>query len=474
VGNDLVNATDPSGRILLPVIAVAGVVAVVLILATPEIANAPGPVDPPQDAITLQQMRENFILGSAVVGAPAAGRIIGRSILGPRCFVAGTLVHMSSVEKPDDSVPHSLDIDGYATPLIVGCGIALVTGVAVKRRRSGRLLARDTVAILGGQFLGKSEGVSDENTGGTDETVSHCRSSAATRRARSYGVAVGLGLSLLLSILLLSVSRSDPRPHFVDAAVDTPRLIPIETIQVGERVLLDENPVEPFDDSFGTVDSATWRKITLRESGKNGVSEVVLLRPASWIAARVDNAGKTIHISVPEVGIVDKADVVAIEACPEIEAGAGAVVIGAFSHPEAPILDLHVEGLLEPIRATPNHPFWSIDRMEFIEAQALHPGERLRGWAGRAITVVDVQQRHELAHVFNLEIQGQHVYRVSPSGVLVHNASHRKGKKKSTKQRHEEGQKRQNMDRGGEKADPGRTPPRKRPKGWRGPWPPPN
>jgi RHS repeat-associated protein len=50
--------------------------------------------------------------------------------------------------------------------------------------------------------------------------------------------------------------------------------------------------------------------------------------------------------------------------------------------------------------------------------------------------------------------------------------SHRKPRP-STYNKHSYGESRTKRDRGGEKADPGRRPPRKPPKGWRGPWPPP-
>jgi RHS repeat-associated protein len=52
-------------------------------------------------------------------------------------------------------------------------------------------------------------------------------------------------------------------------------------------------------------------------------------------------------------------------------------------------------------------------------------------------------------------------------------AEHTKGKRKSTKGKHQKGTSRKQIDRGGEKGDdrPGRLP-RKRPDGWKGPWPP--
>jgi RHS repeat-associated protein len=50
--------------------------------------------------------------------------------------------------------------------------------------------------------------------------------------------------------------------------------------------------------------------------------------------------------------------------------------------------------------------------------------------------------------------------------------AHRKGKRESARGRHEQGEARTQRDRGGEKGDVRRRAPRKRPKGWKGPWPP--
>ncbi len=56
-----------------------------------------------------------------------------------------------------------------------------------------------------------------------------------------------------------------------------------------------------------------------------------------------------------------------------------------------------------------------------------------------------------------------------PSG----GSEHRSGARPSTRERHQEGQARQNRDWGGERADDRRRAPRRPPSGWRGPWPPP-
>jgi RHS repeat-associated protein len=61
---------------------------------------------------------------------------------------------------------------------------------------------------------------------------------------------------------------------------------------------------------------------------------------------------------------------------------------------------------------------------------------------------------------------------VAAEPIILAFAEHTKGKRPSTKGKHQKGQRRKAADSGGEKADARRRPPRKRPKGWRGKWPP--
>jgi len=73
------------------------------------------------------------------------------------------------------------------------------------------------------------------------------------------------------------------------------------------------------------------------------------------------------------------------------------------------------------IGCTANHPFWSEDRQEFVEAVQLRPGERVRTRLDEIAHVVQVKPRPPTKWVYNLEVQGEHVYEVGPNGVLVHN-----------------------------------------------------
>ncbi len=49
---------------------------------------------------------------------------------------------------------------------------------------------------------------------------------------------------------------------------------------------------------------------------------------------------------------------------------------------------------------------------------------------------------------------------------------HQEGARESTREKHEDGQARRQRDRGGERGDRNRRLPRRKPRGWKGPWPP--
>lgn len=106
---------------------------------------------------------------------------------------------------------------------------------------------------------------------------------------------------------------------------------------------------------------------------------------------------------------------------PPILSGDGEVITGTFSHSAGNVIDLHVEGLSQSIGTTDNHPFWSEDRQKFVPAGDLKTGERLRTEDGRLLAVAGATARRHAESVFNLEVNTEHVYYVSTTGVLVHN-----------------------------------------------------
>ena len=70
---------------------------------------------------------------------------------------------------------------------------------------------------------------------------------------------------------------------------------------------------------------------------------------------------------------------------------------------------------------TTSHPFWSQDRQAFVSAELLRTTERLRLEDGRTAAVIRIEQLPGTQSVYNLEVDGEHVYHVGLHGVLVHN-----------------------------------------------------
>jgi intein/homing endonuclease len=124
---------------------------------------------------------------------------------------------------------------------------------------------------------------------------------------------------------------------------------------------------------------------------------------------------------VPELEIDGLAEVTAVRECPPIAEGEGRVVTGRFVTREAVnVITVRLANGAE-IRATDVHPVWSVDREEWIPAGELEPGEKVDTLAG-PVAVANVERLESRVDVHNIEVHGEHVFRVTADGVLVHNA----------------------------------------------------
>ncbi|MDB5389227.1 MAG: hypothetical protein JWM11_4873 [Planctomycetaceae bacterium] len=235
------------------------------------------------------------------------------------------------------------------------------------------------------------------------------------------------GNTMALQPLQASVlSDSDPNDPLQDAEFKS-----IESIELGERVAVDEERGD-HDQEFGAdVDPATWKQIDLRAPKKDGTrAEVSLLRPAKWLEEQLALSHQTMQISVPECGIDGRAEIRRIRPCPVIRPGPDRVVTDTFKHQSARVVDVYVEGSEEPIGATGNHPFWSEDRKDYVRADELTVGEHLRALTGKTPKVAAVVPQGKFVPVYNLEIQFAHVYLIGEQVILVHNGGNKtKGKK---------------------------------------------
>lgn len=74
---------------------------------------------------------------------------------------------------------------------------------------------------------------------------------------------------------------------------------------------------------------------------------------------------------------------------------------------------------------TPNHPFWREQSGDFVPANTLRAGDRLRSEDGDPLEVRSVELRQEWARTWNFEVAGWHTYfvagDVNAPAVWVHN-----------------------------------------------------
>ncbi|MCX7399328.1 MAG: polymorphic toxin-type HINT domain-containing protein [Planctomycetales bacterium] len=131
--------------------------------------------------------------------------------------------------------------------------------------------------------------------------------------------------------------------------------------------------------------------------------------------------GSTIFVDLPEHGISADFTVREIRPCPTPIAGDGYLVTTKFIHENAKILDLRIEGSDEPIGTTASHPFWSEDRRQFVAAGELRVGENLLLADDTTRRVESITLRPTRETVYNIEVDGEHVFYVGEDGVLVHN-----------------------------------------------------
>lgn len=288
---------------------------------------------------------------------------------------------------------------------------------------------------------------------------------AGRTKSRRGWLISAVSVSTLLLMLACLWQATPPGPRAVASAGGAARTYQTTRIPLIRPIdwVLAGNPTGERDLQFGEIiEPKQWRLLKLVAPKKTGgTADVCMARPLTWLFSQwqadlatpeedvaddgddedslvaVDDArlitfdpqqlvGRTVYISVPECGIDGHAQVLAVEDCPNLKPRPGPdyqLVTATFKHHNAQILDLRIEGTAESIGTTPNHPFWSEDKQQFVRADELQPGERLRGADGTFPRVVSATSRPGTHDVYNLEVHLDHVYHVANNGVLVHNGS---------------------------------------------------
>ncbi len=211
------------------------------------------------------------------------------------------------------------------------------------------------------------------------------------------------------------------------------RLVPIEALRVGDRVLAD-NPEDgrPAASEPTDVNPATWRKLVLRADllwpdGTVDDIHVETLQPPQWIADHDARVGSLVPLPLDlvEIGLRKglKARVLENLPCPPIRPGPGRVVLTTVNHLNRYVFELRLEdeqGRQTTVRPTGFHKFFSADRGEWISADSIREGERLTALGGtvRLLSRTRLPGTHR---VYNLTVEGEHVYHVTNLVVDGHN-----------------------------------------------------
>ncbi len=199
----------------------------------------------------------------------------------------------------------------------------------------------------------------------------------------------------------------------------------ISEVEIGQRVITytDSERTRSAPGELTDIDYARYRLIDFTVPCEEGQRiHVQLLRSETWLVEKCIEVGTTVFLDMMDMGIEGDALVESVQPCPEIEPGFGRIVMGTFHHSQGELREIWIDSDSKPIRTTANHPFWSVEKNDWVHAAELEVGMQLKTLE-RISTIEKIGDHSSLEPVYNIEVQGDHVYRVGTSGVLVHNTS---------------------------------------------------
>lgn len=251
------------------------------------------------------------------------------------------------------------------------------------------------------------------------------QSFSSTASPVSYSWTRRIAIAVCLVVGVIYSIRALTRPAQATSSSTQDEQQPIETVQLGQRVV-GRNPLREQTQLASDIRPETWRAVRLEMDAHGVKYDLAFLRSVDWIEAAGAQVGGMIDLRMPEMGLSGPALVKAIDPCPPIEPDDGegrSVVTGTMSHPAANLLDIAIEGEPEPLGVTTTHPMWSEDQLRFVVAGDLKIGERLQRADGTLTQITRITPHTgPPVMVHNLEIDGEHVYCVGGAGLLVHNS----------------------------------------------------
>jgi hypothetical protein len=112
--------------------------------------------------------------------------------------------------------------------------------------------------------------------------------------------------------------------------------------------------------------------------------------------------------------------VLSVESCPKLESGSGCLVTAAVEHENGSLIRLDLEHM-PTVTTTALHPFYSLDRNDWVRATDIDAGERLQTRDG----YIRVERATSIAgreRVFNIEVDGANTYFAGDAELRTHNS----------------------------------------------------
>lgn len=179
----------------------------------------------------------------------------------------------------------------------------------------------------------------------------------------------------------------------------------------------------------------TWEEVDLTYtntiSSKDYIEQANLLRPINWIKQHhLDRVGATVHLTAGEIDRNIDVKVIAIKPTNLNYANnkfdGNKPVISTFIKHSNDVWEYTFKdkknGGTEKIEATSNHPFYSIDRHDYIPIGQVKKGEHLKSNNDKEIVLTSkVKHNNGIETVYNFEVYQTHNYAVGNFALTVHN-----------------------------------------------------
>lgn len=221
------------------------------------------------------------------------------------------------------------------------------------------------------------------------------------------------------------------------------KLNKLNIIITGFMVIKAVMAAEAYDNIIITPD--TWQEAdftyTTYINGKNCINTANILRPNTWLNKRninKSNVGKYIQLTKNDIGTDAKVKLVAIKPVTfsfndkDAAKSVNRPVISTFKRCSNNVTDYTFKdesGRLETIQATPEHPFYSINRHDYVPIGKIwynslrnNQKEQIQTEFGKSVTLVNAKPHNgEVEAVYNFEVYKAHNYLVGDGQLLVHN-----------------------------------------------------